>query len=169
MRLRSLSRGADAADTALPGRQVGSSLSRLSGSLWICLPVAVVLGALAFPAWWVGGGDALAAAALAASVCVVGALGGQLTALLLRPLGNPGAGVMAGMLARMLFPLLMCLVLYRQQDRIAQAGMVFFVLVFYMITLAATVWQGIGEVERYFSDARNFSDAGPNSHASKGS
>ena len=90
------------------------------------------------------GGSGLSAAAVAAVVCLVSAIGGM---LLSQCLGGPNhaiAGVLSGMMLRMGLPLAVCMIVYLQSGALAEAGFVFYVLAFYLVTLAIDTWMATG-------------------------
>lgn len=102
--------------------------------LFGAVAVACLIGLPA--AWLIGGWPGISAAAVAAVLCLCGALaalvvsGGTLG-------GGRGmvAGVLAGMLLRMALPLGVGLALHITGGALAQAGLLYYVLVFYPVTL----------------------------------
>jgi hypothetical protein len=94
-----------------------------------CLAVAPV-------AYAISGSAGVIAAAVAALVCLIGALFALIAML---PFGGPSAAMYSltvGMLARTIVPLVCGVVLHLRVPFLAGAGMIFYLLVFYMIALA---------------------------------
>jgi hypothetical protein len=93
------------------------------------LPIAAV-------AYAISGSAGVIAAAVAAGVCLIGA---EFALIAMLPFGGPSAAMQflaVGMLARTLIPLVAGVVLHLTVPFLAAAGMIFYLLVFYMIALA---------------------------------
>ncbi len=93
------------------------------------LPVAPV-------AYAISGSTGVIAAAVAAGVCLVGA---EFALIATLPFAGTSAAMYSltvGMLARTLIPLVSGVVLHLRVPLLAGAGMIFYLLVFYMIALA---------------------------------
>src|SRR6185369_3805902 len=98
---------------------------------------ALVLWLLLAPlAYTISGPMGLAAAAVGAGLCVFGA---ELALAIAACFRGPAAamyGMMLGMLVRMTIPLILGVTLQLKSSVLAEAGMVFYLLAFYMVTLA---------------------------------
>ena len=90
------------------------------------------------------GADGLSAAGVAAFVCWTGAIGGMLTSRWLHGPSHLLAGMLLGMALRMALPLIVCMVVYLRGGALAEAGFVFYVLAFYLMTLAIDTWMATG-------------------------
>jgi len=101
----------------------------------LTVAVLVLYAAVAPVAGLLSGPAGLAAAALAAGLCWAGA---ELALLACRRFCDPSRawlGVLIGMLLRMGLPLLSALVIQVQGGRLAKAGLLLYLLVFYPVTL----------------------------------
>lgn len=99
--------------------------------------VVLVVFALAGPvAFHIGGFTALMAAALAAGLCLIG---GSVALMVSRLLAGPNlalAALLTGMTARMAIPLAFGLAVHLHGGPLAKAGLLYYLLVFYPVTLA---------------------------------
>jgi hypothetical protein len=106
--------------------------------------MAGVVAALLLAAVAVGsaldGAVGIQAAALAAIVCLSGSLLGLLIVNLARRRGQMLAGVLMSMAPRMGLPLGFCLLMHLRGGALVEAGIVFYVLAFYIVTLAVETW-----------------------------
>ena len=113
------------------------------------LSAAVILAFLAAGpvAFYRGGARALAAAGLAATLCLAGAAVGLLAAYQVpeRRLGLPN--LWTAMAARMGIPLGIALVIHLQGGPLAEAGLLWYLLVFYPVTLAVGIALSLPERE----------------------
>ena len=102
-------------------------------TLAACLPAALLGN-------WLYGRDGVWAALTAAGLCVAGAVLGLIVVTLLR--GQQAfAGVLAAMLPRMFVPLTGAVALRLNGGPLYEAGALYFVIGFYLLTLAAeTLW-----------------------------
>ena len=104
----------------------------------LAIGVAVLLMfALAAPAavrW--GGSDALAAAGVAAGLCLAGAVMALAVGSLLRQSQMMMASLMLGMASRMGIPLAFGLAIHLHGGPLAEAGLLYYLLMFYPVTLA---------------------------------
>jgi len=111
-------------------------------TLVACLPAALLGN-------WLYGGAGVWAALAAAGLCVAGSVLGLVVVTLLR--GQQAfAGVLAAMLPRMFVPLAGAVALRLNGGPLYEAGALYFVIGFYLLTLAAeTLWLlppgGLGE------------------------
>jgi len=103
----------------------------------LVLAVLVALVPVGPVAVCIGGGVALAAAAVAAVFCLAGASIALLVSHLLRGPKRALAALLAGMAARMGIPLAFGLAIHLQGGPLAEAGLLYYLLVFYPVTLAA--------------------------------
>ena len=55
-------------------------------------------------------------------------------------------GALAGMLVRMAVPLVFVMIVYSQGGALVESGMVFYLLAYYLITLAAETWMSVRRV-----------------------
>jgi hypothetical protein len=98
--------------------------------------VLVVVGAaLAFWRFEVAGAMGITAAALAAAICLVGAVSAFLTTALVRSPQAAVGGVLLGMAFRMGFPLIVLLAVLQQGGPLMEAGLAVCFLVCYPIAL----------------------------------
>ena len=103
----------------------------------LALAVLVVLALVGPVAVCIGGGMALAAAVVAAVFCLTGATIALLASHVLRGSKHALAALLAGMAARMGVPLAFGLAIHLQGGPLAEAGLLYYLLAFYPITLAA--------------------------------
>lgn len=99
-------------------------------------------------AYQLSGAAGLAAAAVGGGICFMGA---ALALILAVPFPGPDAvmhRMALGMLARALVPLSLGVALHFKAPALAQAGMVFYLLVFYMATLAMETLLMLAQVPR---------------------
>jgi hypothetical protein len=103
----------------------------------LALAVLVVFVPVGPVAVCIGGCTALAAAAVAAVFCLAGATIALMAGLLLRGPKHALAALLAGMAARMGIPLAFGLAIHLQGGPLAEAGLLYYLLVFYPVTLTA--------------------------------
>ena len=101
--------------------------------------VAAALLLVGLVAWWRGGPDALTAAALSAMACGLCTAAALACAAIFRSPDMALLQMLAGMFLRMGVPLVLVLVVNHFGGRLADAGMVYYLLTFYLITLAAEI------------------------------
>jgi hypothetical protein len=129
-------------DGAMSGSQntiICNKLGRLGllAQTALLIAVALLVWLATCPlAYWVSGTPGLLAAAVAAGICLLGAGLALGIAALFRGPAAAMHGMMLGMLARMVFPLLLGVTLYLKVPALAAAGLIYYLLVFYMATLA---------------------------------
>jgi hypothetical protein len=102
----------------------------------LTLVVLVVFGLVGPVAFHIGGLMALAAAALAAGLCLAG---GSMALMASRLLPGPNlalVALMTSMTARMAIPLAFGLAIHLHGGPLAKAGLLYYLLVFYPVTLA---------------------------------
>jgi hypothetical protein len=104
-------------------------------AMWLLGSVACLYLLLAPLAYSLHGTDALIASAVAAAICVFGSLGALIAMQFLKGPAMLIGGVVLGMFLRMTVPLVFCMIVYLQPGFLTRAGMVFYVLAFYMVTL----------------------------------
>ena len=113
----------------------------------VALIASVLLGyiAIAPVAVWTQGTPGLWSAAVAALICLVA---GMMALGLVERLStrNPLASLLGGMAVRMVVPLSAIAAVYSWGGPLAETGMVFYVLAFYMITLAAETYWAVRKV-----------------------
>ena len=112
--------------------------SSFGSRVLILCGVTAIAAAVVFPIALVSSGVAgIAAAAVAMAICLGS---GLLVFWLARYLSSPEAvmyQVLLGMMSRMGISLAACMVIYVRGGPLADAGLVYFLLVFYFVTLAA--------------------------------
>ncbi len=99
----------------------------------VMLVAAIPLGTIGF---LTGGRPGLTCAAIAGVVCLAS---GVAALWLAGGFGEPqavSAQVLAGMLPRMGIPLAVCMVVYFQGGMLVESGFVYYILIFYFVTLA---------------------------------
>jgi len=111
------------------------------------LVVAVAYGLVAPVAGYLAGGGGLTAAAVAAAFCLGGASVALLMAHLFRGPNGALAGVLLGMAARMVIPLGGGYACHANGGPLAEAGLLYYLLVFYPITLALETWLSLPETK----------------------
>ncbi len=105
--------------------QAGILVAVVGGEVALVAPLAI----------WLNGSIGLAAASVAAGLCLLGALAALVVGWLLRDLPNPVHGMLAGMLPRMGIPLGAALVFHLQGGVLAESGLLVYLLVFYPVSL----------------------------------
>jgi hypothetical protein len=111
-------------------------------SVQLCALVAVVLcvfGVVGPIAGWLNSGLGVAAAAIAAGLCLAGAGIALAAASALRSPDRVLVGALIGMIARMIIPLGFGMGIHFFYPPLADAGLLVYVLVFYPLTLAVEV------------------------------
>jgi hypothetical protein len=96
-------------------------------------------------AWRLGEKNALATAALAWALCLAGAMVALLVGYVLREPRHAMAAVLLSMTARMCLPLSIVLAVRYHGGPLAEGGLLYYVLVFYPITLAAEIFLTLPE------------------------
>jgi hypothetical protein len=119
----------------LKHKLAGLGLVSQSALIGCALVVAWLL--LAPLAMRLNGSDGLRAAAIAAVCCWLGAQFSLLIAAMIRGGATLMTRIWLGMIARAMFPLVVGTALHLRDPQLAAAGLIFYVLVFYMVTLAA--------------------------------
>jgi hypothetical protein len=122
--------------SSLPGRLLLLAVGMLIGWLLV-LPLA----------YSVGGATGTGAALVAVVLCLIG---GELGLLIAAAFRGPAAamhGLMLGLLARMAMPLLVGATLHVKVPALADAGMVFYLIAFYMVGLACETWLILSTIE----------------------
>jgi len=99
-------------------------------------------------AFFFGGWAAVAAAAVAGWLCLVGAVIALIGSHLLRGPQLAMAALLTGMAARMGIPLCLGIVLHLQGGPIADAGLLYYLLVFYPITLTVETVLSLPQYQR---------------------
>jgi hypothetical protein len=122
--------------------QCGGVLLQLGA---LVLVVAVAVAVVAPVALYLSGGIGLASAAIAASLCLAGAVVALVAARLFHGSSGALAGMLLGMAARMVIPLGGGFACHVQGGPLAEAGLLYYLLVFYPITLALETWLSLPE------------------------
>ena len=102
----------------------------------LLVAVACVYAVVAPIAGWLKGGLGIAAAAIAAGLCLVGAGVALAAAIVLRASNRALVGMLIGLVARMFIPLGTGVGLHFYSQPLAEAGLLVYLLVFYPVTLA---------------------------------
>ncbi len=87
------------------------------------------------------------AAVIAAAVCLLSPLGASLATRAFATRDKALAGLLVSMFLRMGIPLAFCLVMQIQKGPLLEAGIVYCVLVFYLVVLAVETWFAMRHVE----------------------
>jgi len=125
---------------------VAGWLAELRDRSWLAQSAALggtLLGVYAFASPIVGllqGRAGLLAAAVAASLCVLGAVLGLALSRLFRSPKHRGLGFLVGMLPRMGVPLGGAAALQLTGGSLAEGGVLFYLLMFYPMSLAMETW-----------------------------
>jgi hypothetical protein len=120
----------------------------------VALVVAASFLLVTAPVAWLQGRAGLAAAGIAALVCAMSAISAQFTAIRLAGLGRPVQAALLAMLLRMAPPLVYCLAVGWRHGPEGGAGVVFYVIGFYMVVLAADTCLSVRRVPRITSSRR---------------
>ncbi len=110
-------------------------LSRLAQAVLVSGALLVAWLFLAPLAAWLDGSAGLGAAGVGAAVCWLGAIVALLFTALLRGAGSFLPRLLMGMMARTMLPLLLGTLLHVRVGWLAAAGMIYYLLVFYMVSL----------------------------------
>ena len=108
-----------------------------------------------------GGSVALTAALLAAALCLAGATVALVVGNFLRGPRHALAALVASMAVRMGVPLAPALVIHLQGGPLAEAGLLYYLLVFYPVTLAVETALSLPESRRPTSPGHTSSSATP--------
>ena len=131
------------------------------------LAVAVLAAVLLPVAGWMDGGAGVAAAAVAAAVCMSGAAGALGISHLLRGPELALPSLLLGMAARTGLPLLLAIVIQFRGGPLADAGFLYYLLVFYPVTLSLETVLSLPPRERA-TDRRAGQQAEPGRAAKQG-
>lgn len=111
---------------------------RLPGRIVALAGIALVICLLSLPlAYAISGLPGVIAAATAALVCLLGGEAGLLIANCFRGPAAGMNGALAAMMVRMSIPLIAGVALHLASPLLASAGMIFYLIAFYMVDLAA--------------------------------
>jgi hypothetical protein len=124
-------------------------------ALWLTA-VGLILAPLV---WALQGSLGLVALVAAASFCGASAIGAQLIATLLAGSALAGSAspihaVMIAMLLRMVPPLALCAVVGLRRGPLTDAGIVFYMIGFYLVTLAVDTWLSVRRISPAMSPRR---------------
>jgi len=123
---------------------------RRRASLQLCIltgAIAVSFAVVAPLAYHAHQASGLWAAVIAAGVCLLAPLAALLMTRSFTASGNPLAGLLLSMFLRMGIPLAFCLAMEIQKGPLSEAGIVYCVLVFYLVVLAVETWFAMRHVE----------------------
>ena len=104
--------------------------------------------------WALQGNIGLVAMGAAAFFCGASAIGAQLIAVLLVGPAHPIHAVMIAMLLRMVPPLALCAAVGLRRGPLTDAGMVFYMIGFYLVTLAVDTWLSVSRISPAVSPRR---------------
>lgn len=107
----------------------------------------VVLALVSPVAGYLRGATSVAAASVAAVLCLLGAIGAMLAGELLRQPDRMLAAVGLGMALRMAVPLGLGLTIHLHGGPLAKAGLLYYLLIFYPVTLAVETWLTLPRIE----------------------
>jgi len=133
-------------------------------AMWLFGSVAALYVLLAPLAYALHGTEALVAAAVAAGICVFGSFGALVAMQVLKGPAMLIGGVVLGMFLRMAVPLVFCWIVYLQPSLLTRAGMVFYVLAFYMVTLTVDATITALRVENSFAVGEKLLNRNVQSH-----
>lgn len=105
-------------------------------------------------AYAVGGPAGLVAALSAAALCLASGALSLLASTVVSRASAPLGGLLVGIMVRMALPLGAVMVIYHRGGWLVAAGMIYYVLVFYMITLAAETWIAVGQTDSVATASR---------------
>jgi len=105
-------------------------------------------------AYAANGPAGLAAALFAAALCLVSGVLSLFASSAASRATTPLGGLLIGMMIRMALPLAAVMAIYYRGGWLVGAGMIYDVLAFYMITLAAETWIAVGRVSGVVSASR---------------
>ncbi len=114
-------------------------LGLLTGQIALAIVVGLVLAPGAATGWMISGPWGIAAAVVAAVSCWMGAASALAAAALLSGVANGLGGLLAGMGLRMGIPLTCGLLLQLTGGPLTEAGVLYYLLVFYPITLSVEI------------------------------
>ena len=112
----------------------------------VLVPLALCFAVVAPTAYLYQGLTGVFAAGVAALVCAVASGGAAVAASRLSAGGQPIAGTLLAMILRMTLPLAFCVVLAVQRGPLVDAGIMLYLVGFYMVALAADSWHSIGRI-----------------------
>ena len=113
----------------LPNRGIAVQVAALMG---VTLAVLAMAGSVALV---LGGGTALAAAVVAAGACLAGAVAALIASHALAGASLALAALLTGMAARLGIPLALGLAIHLHGGPLAEAGLLYYLLLFYPVTL----------------------------------
>lgn len=114
-----------------------ASLGLVAQAAFVAAALAAAWVAVAPLAWGVSGSFGLVMALLAASLCWLGALFSLLISALLRSSDSIMSRLALGMTARAMVPLVLGTGLHVKYPQLAAAGLILYVVAFYLVALAA--------------------------------
>ena len=121
-----------------------ASWTRHAGGVALWLTVFCLI--LAPLVWALQGNIGLVAMGTAAFFCGASAIGSQFIAVLLTGPAYPVHATMLAMMLRMAPPLLLCMLVGLRRGPLTDAGMVFYMIGFYLVTLAVDTWLSVGRI-----------------------
>lgn len=124
----------------------------------LCLTMLAAYALVAPVAAWLGGSAGLAAAAVAAGLCLLGTEAALVIARFFPRPADAWKGMFWGMLPRMGIPLCLGLALQLLGGLLAESGLLVYVIVFYQVALGTEVFLYVrcgGKVARRGGAARN--------------
>jgi hypothetical protein len=129
--------------------------SSLGHAAQVAVPLAVAWALIAVPVYWLSGPMGLAAAGIAALLCAFASIGAGAVAALLATSGQVVAATMLAMLLRMALPLVFVIIVCRQPGPLVDAGLVYYLIGFYLIALAADTRHAVGRIRTEIAASGN--------------
>ncbi len=129
-----------------------ASWTRHAGGVALWLTVVSIL--LAPFIWFLQGNSGLVAAGIAAIFCGASAIGAQWMAALLMGPANPVHATMLAMMLRLAPPLMLCMAIGMRRGPLTEAGIVFYMIGFYLLTLAVDTWLSVRRISPAVSSKR---------------
>lgn len=117
----------------------------------VCLQsgiLAIAWAAAAPLAYQLRGIQGLAAAGVAAGICWLGAVGAAPIAALFHGPSAVMVGIGLSMLARTVLPLIVGVTLHAMVPALAEGGMIYYLLAFYLLTLATETVVSVAQIPR---------------------
>ncbi len=120
------------------------------------MPILVIAAPIAH---WLRGWTGVAAALMAAGVCLLGATAALVASHVFRSPQQVLQGVLLGMAARMGLPLALAVIVLLVGGRLADAGFLFYLLVFYPVTLGVETAMSLPESQQLNRSVESPQDA----------
>ncbi|MEK6247172.1 MAG: hypothetical protein N2C12_03275 [Planctomycetales bacterium] len=143
-------------DQGSPQWLAGLQKLGLAARLGILVAVPLAMTAICLPiSWSFSGGQGVLASAVAAGVCLAGAVPALAITHCLRGPTSSQYGMLLAMFFRMGVPLGFALGPYLRQGALASAGIIYYLLAFYMVTLAVETVLSLPALRKSDSQTRD--------------